>query len=579
MGGFVLICASGDERIHEAGGRLRAQAIAQGLTPVDLSPVAWLASWGPRPPTTLGVGAWTLIGDVHHRRDAPLKRVAPDDPHVYEKKLIARFWGGYVGVRLDGSGRPAGMLRDPSGRMDCVYWTNDGLTVIASDLPDWLVDGLRPPWTIAFDRVHHALHNPLTALGDLLLDGPIAVLPGGLHTLPEGQAITLWRPDTLSRDADATPLDDEQAGRLLVRAIDEAVSGLAGRGPVAAEVSGGLDSSLVASSLVSAGADVRLWLNAYGQDPASDERRYVAALADRLDISPVSHPRAEGVLTSELLSRMPQGLRPPFAALDGLHDADWARRLGTAKIETLLTGKGGDALFIQPATGAVFADLWRRRGWRALISPALPGLARWNERSVWSLVDEARHGAAPTSDDVNLVLTPLPDPGRPAHPWLEGISDLGPAKRMQIMGVVYGVGLHGPSLQTAVADVLHPLLMQPVVEACLALPTWQLTLGRRDRGLVRRAFADRLPPLILDRRSKGEMTAFYGHMLAGSLEVLRPWILDGRLSSLGLVDRIAAEQLLTPESLIWRGGYADLMMVAAMEGWVRAWEARLNPKV
>ena len=72
------------------------------------------------------------------------------------------------------------------------------------------------------------------------------------------------------------------------------------------------------------------------------------------------------------------------------------------------------------------------------------------------------------------------------------------------------------------------------------------------------------------------MTAFYGRMIADGLDVLRPWLIEGRLASMGLVDRQGADALLNRESLAWRGGYVDIMVTAAIEGWVRAWEDRLQ---
>src|SRR5690606_7409130 len=104
-------------------------------------------------------------------------------------------------------------------------------------------------------------------------------------------------------------------------------------------------------------------------------------------------------------------------------------------------------------------------------------------------------------------LTPLPggDPdSAPVHPWLAGCEAFGPAKTMQIAGVLDSVSRHGPSMLTEVIDVRHPLCAQPVIEACLALPTFLLTHGGRDRGLARHAFRERLPPAIVDRRSKGD---------------------------------------------------------------------------
>jgi asparagine synthase (glutamine-hydrolysing) len=578
MTGFVMAAHSGAGPSMEAAQALREEARRHGLDPVELTSALWLASLDGRRLDVVKAGPWTLVGRVHDRRRPLYGHISEHDPDAYERKLLARFWGGYVAVRCEPSGRPIAVMRDPSGALDCALWEDAGLTILASDFPNWLVAARRPAWGIDYRRVHQALLDPMLAMDALLLDGPIAVAPGTLLTLPPTQPVALWRPDEIARGGTRHALSDTDAAQRLADAIDEAVAGLASRGPLAAEVSGGLDSAMVASSLSEQEADVRLWLNAYGPDHSADERAYVDRLARRLEIEPLCVPRSSGVVTSAFLEAMPQRLRPGLAALDGLHDADWAARLGEAGLNAIMTGKGGDGLFVQPATGAVFSDIWRDDGWRALFSPSLPAMARWTDRSVWSLIGEARSrkqtraGPSPSP-----LVTPWTEEPMPRPSWLVGIDDLPPGKQNQILATLYGVSLHGASLQTAVADVLHPLLSQPVVEACLALPIRQLTLGRRDRALARMAFADRLPPEILQRRSKGEMSAFYGRMIAGGLETLRPWLLEGRLAANGLIDRAAAEILLTPGSLIWRGGYADIMTVAAFEGWVRAWERRLGP--
>ena len=556
---------------------LRAKALAAGLSVSDLSSRTWLGVAGPTRPGMLGVGAWTLVGDVFNRRDAPVRRVPDDDPLVYEKKLIARFWGRFVGLRLDGDGVLAALLRDPSGALDCVHWSNGPLRFAASDVPEWLIRILKPDWRIDADRVEAALHDPYASEAALLLAGPEALAPGSLHSFADGMTRPVWRPDWIARHAPRVTHED--AAQSLRDAVDEAVAGFSRSGGVlAAEISGGLDSSIIAATLRrNPNAEVRLWLNAWGPDASADERPWVDALAAHLGIAATSNPRATGKVTRDLLESVPQGFRPGLAGLDGLHDADWASRLKAAGVDRILTGKGGDGLFIQPADLGVYVDLWRQRGWKALASPALVDLARWNERSVWSLIANARRGdwrPEPTSAPTTF-LNPRQFAASP-HPWLGHAGDLGPAKRLQILGLVQGVGFHGPSLQTQVAEVIHPLLAQPVVEACLALPTPQLTLGRRDRGLARHAFLDRLPPVITTRRSKGEMTAFYGRMIADGLDVMRPWLLDGRLASMGLIDRSKAESLLTRESLAWRGGYVDIMVAATIEGWVRAWERRLS---
>lgn len=585
MGDYLLVVRRPEDAAAEAlSAALADLSRTAGLAVSDLNGRAWLAVNGPHAPKTLQVGHWTLIGDVLNRRRPVLPPTRPEDAWDYERKLMARFWGRYIGVQFGRDDQLSAILRDPSGALECVAWSHDGVTIVASHAPDWLVRKLRPPWRINVRRLDQALRDPLMSSGPLLIDGPVAVDPGTVQPLPlEHPAQSLWRPaDFARRSLEPAPALEDAAASIR-GAIDEAVAGLAGlSGPVAAEVSGGLDSSLIASSLVRGSpAEVALWLNACGATPEADERPYVAALAGALGIDPLCVPHATGPMSEAWLERTSQGLRPGVNALDRPHDMDWAARLASAGARALMTGKGGDSILLQRSTADVFTDSWRARGWRALLSPDVPRLAATNELSVWSMIAEARrHGREgsrlPVRDEG--FLTPLPgggSDGAPVHPWLAGCEPFGPAKTMQIAGVLDSVSRHGPSMLTEVIDVRHPLCAQPVIEACLALPTFLLTHGGRDRGLARHAFRERLPPVIIDRRSKGDMTRIYGRMILDNLGVLRPWLLDGRLAALGIIDRAAADRLLTRESLIWRGYYSSIIVAAAFEGWVRAWERRL----
>lgn len=577
MGRYLLCSRDADcPDDHPVLVELRQTARAQGLEITDLSDATWLATAGPGRHESRTIGGWTLIGEVFNRHRPALHAIPDEDPAAYEMKMLARFWGRFVGARLDSRGRLANLMRDPSGALDCIWWTQGPLTLVASDLSDELARTTGQGWRINAQRVEAALHDPYSTSGDLLLDGPRALLPGAMVDVRDGETVTLWRPDWIVREAAA--LSDDAAAASLRDAVEQTLAAYdkAG-GALAVEVSGGLDSGIIAASLAARAPDrVRLWLNAWGPDVSADERPWVRILAEHIGISPTCVPRATGRLTLEGLEALTLGVRPGLAALDGLHDADWAERFTAAGVDTVLTGKGGDSMFIQPADPAVYIDLRQDLGLRALFSPALPGLARWNERSVWTLIRAARTGrwTSASPDRPNPLLRP-PTAAHARHPWLTDIEDLGPARRRQILGLVQGCGLHGASLQTRAVSVIHPLLAQPVSEACLALPVAQLTLGRRDRALARRAFSDRLPAALVERRSKGEMTAFYGHLIADGLEVLRPWLLEGRLSAMGLIDPDQADAALTRETLAWQGGYVDIMTTAAIEGWVRAWERRL----
>ncbi len=584
MGDYLIVGEKAESSV--AGARstaLRDQCRAEGFTLQNLGPRVWLAARGPRPLTTLTVGAWILVGDVLNRSHRRLDPASDIEPHSYEKKLFSRFWGRFVGVRLRGEGIDAA-LRDPTGSLECVTWHDDDLILVASDIPGWIAHTLPTSTRIDFNRVGEALVDPLRVWSELLLDGPRAVLPGSIMALPaEHPGALLWRPDNFACRSDRWDIAPTAAADLLRTSIDEAVAGLSSLSAcIGCEVSGGLDSSVVAASLATAARDkVRLWLNAWGEDPGADERRYVDDLAHRLDIAPICVARPQGVLSEADLLSLSQSVRPGLNALDGSYDAAWAEQWRSAGVDAVMTGKGGDSVLIQAATADVFTDRYRAQGWRSILSPDLAELARLNQRSVWSLIAEARGGPGtlPSGDSAGpdwVRPAMRAEQSDPAHPWLAVAPLTGPARTHQIAGIASGVSFSASSHQTAIVDVFHPLLAQPVVETALSLSPSQLTLGARDRGLVRRAFANRLPPSIIHRRSKGEMTAFYGRLLARSLPVLRPWLLDGRLAREGMLDVATLDQTLKPEVLLWRGGFGEIMIAAALEGWVRVWENRLG---
>ena len=582
MGDYLLVQADHDnEETRTLSSELKARAQAQGLSISVLGPALWLGLGGPHRPRLSEFGHWRLIGDVIERRNPSLDALSDTDDYAGERELLRHVWGRFVGIRLD-RGRLSHLLRDPSGALECLTWSQSDLTFVASDAPDWLVRTLRPGWTINVSRLDAALRDPVMASGPLLLNGPVAVAPGAVQPMPthRGEAVALWRPvDVAHRSLGSAP-DLQTAARSIRAAVCEAVEGL-GRlcQPIAAEVSGGLDSSVVAACLTQADIDVRLWLNAYGATAEADERAYLATLARQLDIQPQSVPHATSPLSEDILEAISQGLRPGLAALDPHHDLDWAERISAAGAVAVLTGKGGDSIFVQ-ATEDVFADLWASRGWLSFCHPDAVRLAAATEKSVWSLAQGARRRlradpSPPLRDEGLLAPT---SSQRETHPWLIGTEIFGPAKRLQIVGVANVVARHGPSLLTQTIDVRHPLCSQPVLEACLALPAPLLTTGGRDRGLARLAFKDRLPSEIFGRRTKGNMTRIYARMIFENLDVLRPWLIEGRLAALGVIDPVAADRRLTRENLIWHGRYSAIIVAAAFEGWVRVWERRLSAR-
>mgnify|MGYP006137120025 FL=1 len=132
---------------------------------------------------------------------------------------------------------------------------------------------------------------------------------------------------------------------------------------------------------------------------------------------------------------------------------------------------------------------------------------------------------------------------------------------------------HGPSERRVHAELVHPLLAQPIVELALSMPSYQLAQGRSDRALARKAFGALLPESVQRRRGKGDASNYYRRAVVQNIALLRAMLLDGVLVSNGLLDRSQVDQALSEDSLIWSDRSRLIAAYASLEAWARYWGA------
>jgi asparagine synthase (glutamine-hydrolysing) len=534
----------------------------------------------PAPIRRLTGGRGFVIGDLFDGQGRPapeLVNCGGGLPQDICRALTASYWGRYVAlINSDDASTPI-IYRDPSGGLDCLCWRAGSVGVVASHLESGWLAALRPmglgiDWSMLADF----LIDPVNIGGQSALHGVEALAPGRLSRGDGEAQESIWTP---ARFTTGARMPIEEAADNLERVVDSCVGAHAtAGGPLLSELSGGLDSAIVAAATKRCSdADVRQWLNYYASDRAGDERDFALAMADQLDVELVTASKPELTLDVERLDDLPFGVRPSLNGLDAHYDRDVAQRCGALHIQSILTGQGGDALFMQGRSAAIAVDarhLGVRRKARIELSY---DLARWGRCSIWSVASQASRTRGsglrrPASFVARELACSSPTIG---HPWLTDLDQVPPAKRHQIYGLAAALLVHGECRRSRAADLIHPLLSQPVIELCLGIPTFDLTGGRRDRALARETFANRLPLSIVMRRSKGDLTAYYGRMLGRSLPLLRPWLLEGVLASRSLLDRDALDAILTEDHLIWRGDYPDLMELIALEAWARGWTRQL----
>jgi asparagine synthase (glutamine-hydrolysing) len=534
-------------------------------------------------------GGTVVIGSVFDRAatDAGLVRDFVDTIPVATFKdrctgLTKGAWGSYIAIGVDrATPNRLGIFRDPIGSLECATWCCEGVRVVSSRSE--LLLALAPPadLAIAWSRVAELLVHPGSVREALPFVG-IDTAPPGTIIAYDGEHVVrdpVWRvPDFCLPSA---PPRVPRAAEI-AHVVDACVAAwITEAGNAAGELSGGLDSAIIAAAATRADpAAVRQWFHYSTNEIAGDERIFAAAVAQHLDLPLAMIERDERHLDPDALATMPVALRPGLGSVSLYRDRDLAARVARLGSDTILTGHGGDAVFFQPATALVAADLWSDARRVSEKRAAVIDIATWTRGSVWTVLKAMlvarirRRALRIPGHDVPFLGR---DIGRGAYrsPWLEGIDRLPPAKQLQIWSLANSRSAFGPSWSSQVARVVHPLMSQPIVEHVLALPTIALTFGRRDRGLAREAFAGRLPATVIERRGKGDLTPYFGQILAASTAFLKDFLLDGVLVANGVLDRRRLEPMLTPDFLMQHDLYSRLITALILEHWGRAWHTKL----
>ncbi len=156
------------------------------------------------------------------------------------------------------------------------------------------------------------------------------------------------------------------------------------------------------------------------------------------------------------------------------------------------------------------------------------------------------------------------------HPWIDAVRGQPPGRRMQVelIAACQLFHSHRPFAKTRLSN---PLLAQPVLEAVLGLPSWQLVDGPRDRELARRAFGPRLPAIVASRQSKGEASARFSRAASANLSTLRDHLLNGALADAEIVDVDHLDRILDPEHMFYSFDYRIVAVLTSCEAWLRAW--------
>lgn len=578
MGPCYLGFVNGDGRLDDAiVARVEAGARDVGMHPCLVS--ATLTLFVAKDTPTLRIpGVGTILGHMFSRDGAAVGD-ATQFPQFAgyaqaRRYIIENCWGPYLLVQPEVEDGGLTVLREPSpsGDAPCFYSLRHGTGFITSDISLPIRFGLyqrRIDWDIVCHRLlYPQLKTTRTALADVR-----ELLPGcSLRLLRSGMAIDQeWSPWNFvapgSRHNDA-----HEAAADIRNAVSSAVRALASmEQAILLEISGGLDSSIVGACLGGSNARV-VCTTLVTTVPGADERHYAVQIADQLGVElhtgtlQFDDARHDFALPAQCMA-------PRIGALQHAVDDVMLAAADRHGIESFFSGGGGDTVFCHLETAAPAADAFRERGLAAGLS-AVQDLSTLHQCTFWKagrlalrkMLRPPSMTRAPDSSFLGKTTAGTPPD---EHPWSAAPPDALPGDRERIRGLAT-CQVYRDSLARGMQRTMRmPLLSQPVVEACLRTPSWMWTSGGRNRAVARAAFADLLPPDILNRRSKGTFMSYLGAVYRRNKDQMRDYLLHGQLQERGLLDTDALRDFLQHD-LPQRGrSFTRIFDICMVENWVR----------
>jgi asparagine synthase (glutamine-hydrolysing) len=450
------------------------------------------------------------------------------------RAAFARLVGDFAVVLWDADRRELVAARDPLGKrpllylrdrrpgIDALRWGSEVVAVLA----DPAIRRRPNPGMVAEHLV-----GAVTSATETVLDGVLRVPPAhALVATSDGRTTVerYWswdRSAAVARSGDGSH-DDEHVARFLevfTTAVEARLDTAAG--PVAAELSGGVDSSCVVATaaplLAAAGRDPLEVFAITFPGTAADERPYqrdVAALVG-VAVTEVEHrPLGPDHYEAETRRTLLPALPPNYA----MHRAHLGLAAGRGA-RVVLSGQGGDEWF----TGSplALADDLRRLRLRGVLRRMADDRALWPARS-------------PAHQLVRDGLLPLV--GR-AHRWQPPLEVLRPEFRAEVAledrlarpgprgpvrataevaaqlddgGIAHGAEMADRSFGSLGLEARSPFDDRRLVELALALPDHLLRRGQATKWVVRVAMEGRVPDSV---RYRGDKTSLR-HVVEDELE-------------------------------------------------------------
>lgn len=507
--------------------------------------------------------------------------------------LIDNYWGRYVAFLHDRGSGTNYIMRDPSGAFPCFHTPFRGVEVYFSDMQD-AANFPFLPFTVNWEYLKTNImlpqfqktHTGLNEVGEVLPAECVEITPF------ERKSRFVWDPTEISQ-TDVVE-DPEEAAALLRSTVKNTIGALAGCYDSVVHNLGGLDSSIVLACLADAPKRPEITsINYFTKSPRGEERSYARQVAKHFDIELVE---AELDYRKADISRVftSNKLANPLGFLDciGL-TGDVLNLAKEREAQALFYGVGGDNVFYQPARNLSALDYVRRHGlFGKDILRVTMEASRYGRKSLastfWSMLQErvapvACYGYVHDSFFANVKIPQFIDKEfigaagheQFLHPLLVPDDRNLKGKYLHILScALFSIEHYDHWDASYYTERVHAYFTQPIIEACLRIPTWVLTYGGVDRGLARKAFQHDLPRDVVRRFSKSAPTEYYNEIYDHNKDVLRGHLLNGVMIREGLLRQDKLETALNGTDPHLNVIKFQLLGLLGVEAWLKGWLER-----
>jgi len=520
--------------------------------------------------------------------------------------MVRDYWGYYVAALLYPEASSCLVMRSPASPVACFQVNLGSLTFFFSHLDDFTRLEMTP-LSINWDCIAAQV-----AGGDYLTNetaiNEVASMECGecLECRPDGRfKYTYWDPRSFLEERTLECFPD--VAQMVRNSTEYCVNALSSpHGNILVTLSGGLDSSIVLSSLSRSPHKPFVTAVNYHSRGTGDERRFARSMARTVNCGLVERVRNQS-LDLRRIEDCNRTVRPVlnFSAPDTeARNITLARELHASAI---FDGELGDNIFGSHPGPEALVECFKRFGLgRRFLSVAID-YAMLKKQSLWQTLTAAyrecesiarypdfnsmravqRHYGESRARSLMLASPEVEEhcgsmEDRFIHPWLKGSRLLAPGSRSLLFGliVITSTPYHSPFSKPSDPPLVSPLASQPLVELALRIPAYLHCNYARDRPIARMAFADALPSDILQRGlGKGGPALWVKDVVECNSEFLREYLLNGILVRERLLDRKKLETVLSPRIAKSTVIATDIFAKLYIEAWLRKWPLTARPSV